>query len=365
MIDFKKRNKRRDLHFETKLSDSKQLLRVSGQGCVIHANSSTGRNDQGEIMIPSPIDGVTVIDRFDGRSLLDYIPRSLNSKKSTAESLQENGLNFERYKDLVENHRLKAVESQFLEAKNLNWHQFGKVKAPAGARISYSYDGSTNAPEKQDVLSSAADLTTVANQLTPSDLAHLNSIASSYGIKNYSQLLFSGNNIYASSQIKNKRHSEEESEEPTNNEVTIEFTGEQPIQVETTNSPTLNSPKITKKLKTEKTEKKLTPLEKMRLKVQQGLNQSIRQEKEQLTLKQQSLDKEHLINRITRPQPQNPYGDQTTSYSSNFNILSTELERSGMSNNLTDIAPNPQNPDNANIYDLYASYSYYTVSKKP
>jgi len=169
-----------------------------------------------------------------------------------------------------------VVEAEFLEAQNQGWHEFGRKKVLPGARISFNYGEAPTVPEKKDLISTAVDLAVVAKQLTHNERSHVNSIAASFGIKNYANFLLSGSIYNPSYKRKQELDLNEDSESAvlSQNDVVIEFTGEQPVQDKDNDqkSPIISkhSP-ITKK---PKPVKKLTPLEAMQEKVRRGLNQS-------------------------------------------------------------------------------------------
>ncbi|KAI8077015.1 alternative splicing regulator-domain-containing protein [Thamnidium elegans] len=111
MVDHRKRAERRRAYYESRLGDIQQLIRVIGVSSKVypdaeqfyyHENPDNLMNWQGNQDIK--------IDRFDGRSLLDFVPDASrgygNIPKEEREMQDE--LNFERYHDLIEAERLNA-----------------------------------------------------------------------------------------------------------------------------------------------------------------------------------------------------------------------------------------------------------------
>ncbi|CAG8808036.1 1596_t:CDS:2, partial [Gigaspora rosea] len=109
MVDHKKRAERRRAYYESRLGDPSQLLRLTGTATKLFPNAEQHyfyENSEKSLMQWQG-DAETRIDRFDGRALLDYLPPdipNLSILPTDERDLQEE-LNFERFRDLVENER--------------------------------------------------------------------------------------------------------------------------------------------------------------------------------------------------------------------------------------------------------------------
>nr|CAG8568242.1 6737_t:CDS:2 [Entrophospora candida] len=125
MVDHKKRAERRRAYYESKLGDPNQLLRLTGNATKLHPDAEQHfyyENSDKSLMLWQG-DNETRIDRFDGRALLDYLPLNdpnvLNMPTDERDFQEE--LNFERFRDLVENERRNVTESECLEDIEADW----------------------------------------------------------------------------------------------------------------------------------------------------------------------------------------------------------------------------------------------------
>ncbi|KAG0180636.1 hypothetical protein DFQ29_000296 [Apophysomyces sp. BC1021] len=154
MVDHKKRAERRRAYYDSKIGDPHQLLRVTGSATKLYPDAEQFYyHENTNNLMPWQGDPDVRIDRFDGRSLLDYIPES-NSRARNEQSQEDrdlaDDLNFARYHDLVEAERLNVTEKERLE--------------------------------ETDILQYVDDLTDKDRQI-------LNDMAKKYSIRNYSRLL--------------------------------------------------------------------------------------------------------------------------------------------------------------------------------
>lgn len=108
-----------------------------------------------------------LIDRFDARAHLDFIPPISTTKPLDEITIEERQCNYERYRILAQNDFLGMAEDKYLHQLHLE-EQFGvsaqfeteKVKKKGtGAAIGYSYDDNEPAPFSQ----------TIANAIQPTE----------------------------------------------------------------------------------------------------------------------------------------------------------------------------------------------------
>ncbi|CAG8728564.1 24513_t:CDS:10 [Cetraspora pellucida] len=125
MVDHKKRAERRRAYYESRLGDPSQLLRLTGTATKLFPNAEQHyfyENSEKSLMQWQG-DAETRIDRFDGRALLDYLPENIPNMfvlPTDERDLQEE-LNFERFRDLVENERRNVSEDSCLEEIEAEW----------------------------------------------------------------------------------------------------------------------------------------------------------------------------------------------------------------------------------------------------
>nr|CAH7767460.1 unnamed protein product [Callosobruchus chinensis] len=111
-------------------------------------------------MMPWQGNSDTLIDRFDGRAHLDYIP-PVKKEEETELSQEERQLNYERYRIIAQNSFLGITEEKFLKQLQLEeqfgyteLHQKGKKEPKSGgAAIGFNYDEGTaiaQVPEQPD-----------------------------------------------------------------------------------------------------------------------------------------------------------------------------------------------------------------------
>ncbi|XP_047090697.1 CLK4-associating serine/arginine rich protein-like [Lolium rigidum] len=157
----RRRAQRRAAYLARRRGDPHQSLQVSGARCRVHRDDAlyqATEDQQG--LIPWNGKQDVLIDRFDGRALLDFIrdpssrPFRAQEKSEEDEELEE-FVNFERYRDLIKHRRrgfsdeagLQHV-AQELEAKAILPFSFEKPQSsqtPASkgsySQVGYSYKG--------------------------------------------------------------------------------------------------------------------------------------------------------------------------------------------------------------------------------
>ncbi|KFB53581.1 AGAP002614-PA-like protein [Anopheles sinensis] len=170
LVDYRKRAERRQDFYERIKADPTQFLQVHGRKCKIHLDASVATAAENPAIMQvifnafgswMPWQGQkdNMIDRFDVRAHLDYIPPVPRSDPEAAdqqeEDADERAMNYERYRVLAQNEFLGTVEEKFLHQLYLE-EQFGvnaqveaetkaaaaasKKKSSAGAAIGYTYE---------------------------------------------------------------------------------------------------------------------------------------------------------------------------------------------------------------------------------
>ncbi|CAG0913821.1 unnamed protein product [Notodromas monacha] len=132
LVDFRKRAERRRDFYEKFTQDPSQSLQLHGRPCKMHlepASSSGAGGESGMGMMPWQGDSKVLIDRFDGRAHLDFIPDAKsfavgkNESEATEMGVYDTDLspsalaqvNYERYRILVQNDFLNVSEEKFLQ----------------------------------------------------------------------------------------------------------------------------------------------------------------------------------------------------------------------------------------------------------
>ncbi|KAI9477124.1 alternative splicing regulator-domain-containing protein [Zychaea mexicana] len=206
MVDHKKRAERRRAFYESRLGDPKQLLRVIGSSTKLYPDAEQYyyHENQDNLM---PWQGNTDIriDRFDGRSLLDFVPEKQTKQRfPNKEQHMMDELNFERYHDLVEAERLGVSEQERLTEVEEEWTKLlerhkallamlnNNRKPEKGYAFDYGTPAATNDEmdnEEESQLLKEADILQYVDELTDKDKMILNDMAGKFGIRNYTRLL--------------------------------------------------------------------------------------------------------------------------------------------------------------------------------
>ncbi|XP_076138687.1 CLK4-associating serine/arginine rich protein isoform X1 [Alosa pseudoharengus] len=156
MVDYKRRGERRREYYEKIKKDPAQFLQVHGRAYKIHLDSAVALAAESPInMMPWQGDVNNMIDRFDVRAHLDYIPTYtpplLNTVTLEQES-EERKCNYERYRGLVQNDFANISEEQCLYQIYVD-ELYGGLQRPnedekkklaeKKASIGYTYEDST------------------------------------------------------------------------------------------------------------------------------------------------------------------------------------------------------------------------------
>ncbi|XP_012990107.1 CLK4-associating serine/arginine rich protein isoform X2 [Esox lucius] len=156
MVDYKRRGERRREYYEKIKKDPAQFLQVHGRAYKIHLDSAVALAAESPInMMPWQGDTNNMIDRFDVRAHLDYIPTftpPLLSSVTPEQESEERKCNYERYRGLVQNDFASISEEQCLYQIQMD-ELYGGLQRPnedekkklakEKATIGYTYEDST------------------------------------------------------------------------------------------------------------------------------------------------------------------------------------------------------------------------------
>ncbi|XP_063287784.1 CLK4-associating serine/arginine rich protein isoform X1 [Pelobates fuscus] len=213
MVDYKKRAERRREYYEKIKKDPAQFLQVHGRSCKIHLDSAVALAAESPVnMMPWQGDPNNMIDRFDVRAHLDYIPEYKPPLLTTISSEQESDdrkCNYERYRGLVQNDFAGISEEQCLYQIYID-ELYGGLQRPGEeekkklsekkASIGYTYEDSTvadlgDSPEKgededsddesksdEDEVIPDIDVEVDVDDITEEQVADLNKQATTYGM---------------------------------------------------------------------------------------------------------------------------------------------------------------------------------------
>nr|CAD7201433.1 unnamed protein product [Timema douglasi] len=132
MVDYKKRAERRRDFYEKIKADPTQFLQLHGRPAKIHLDPTVAiAGDSPANMMPWQGHQDILVDRFDVRAHLDYIPENVTLEQASNETLSKEDrlTNYERYRIIVQNDFLGVAEEKFLHQLYLE-EQFGPVPRP-------------------------------------------------------------------------------------------------------------------------------------------------------------------------------------------------------------------------------------------
>ncbi|KAL0145877.1 alternative splicing regulator-domain-containing protein [Mucor lusitanicus] len=409
MVDHRKRAERRRAYYESRLGDPQQLIRVIGSSTKLYPDAEQFYyHENPENLMPWQANPDIRIDRFDGRSLLDFVPEAnvganlQNISREDRELADE--LNFERYHDLIEAERLNVMESDRLAEVDEEWtklldrHQAKlallkndkkSTNANKGKTFGFDYgttkvaadedlDGEDDDDdEKESQLLREADILQYVNDLTDKDKDILNDMSEKYGIRSYVRLLRvakkdrdeelrslkrkqregkpkdGSRSSRRNERRRRRRHrrndqtddsrykrrysptyepyrndsdessSSEDDDEPdnSNSDFVIEFGSSAPHEGNSKDQSEEESSTARPDAPSAPVEKKLTPMEKLKLKMRAGLEKSIASNEKDRRQKEREKEVEHLqelaksqglpVNAYLRPDP--PMRDDSAS----------------------------------------------------
>uniref|UniRef100_A0A8C1YM27 CLK4-associating serine/arginine rich protein n=1 Tax=Cyprinus carpio TaxID=7962 RepID=A0A8C1YM27_CYPCA len=202
MVDYKRRGERRREFYEKIKKDPAQFLQVHGRAYKIHLDSAVALAAESPLnMMPWQGDTSNMIDRFDVRAHLDYIPTYtpplLNTTAVTS-----------RYRGLVQNDFANISEEQCLYQIYVE-ELYGGLQKPnedekkklaeKKAQIGYTYEDSTvteadeqmekgneddseNSESEEDEVIPDIDVEVDVDELNPEQVTEINKMATTYGM---------------------------------------------------------------------------------------------------------------------------------------------------------------------------------------
>ncbi|XVF59417.1 hypothetical protein PTKIN_Ptkin07bG0274200 [Pterospermum kingtungense] len=211
----RKRAQRRAIFLAKRRGDPQQSIQVIGSRCRIHRDDAlyhATQDQQG--LIPWNGKQDVLIDRFDGRALLDFIREPgtrhfRNQEKTEEEEEVEEFVNFERYRDLIKHRRRGWTDEDGLQQVNLEME--AKVTAPflsdrsqqaqpankgSYSQVGFSYDGNgkeeaqfSDADEEDEEEEEEEDEDDEFNSEDSNDEG-MDTIAKEFGVKRYGWLVY-------------------------------------------------------------------------------------------------------------------------------------------------------------------------------
>nr|XP_023669412.1 CLK4-associating serine/arginine rich protein isoform X2 [Paramormyrops kingsleyae] len=212
MVDYKRRGERRREYYEKIKKDPAQFLQVHGRAYKIHLDSAVALAAESPVnMMPWQGDTNNMIDRFDVRAHLDYIPTYTPPLLSTVPAEQESEerkCNYERYRGLVQNDFASISEEQCLYQIYVDELYGGlqrsneeekKKLSEKKATIGYTYEDSTvteagrvsdkgededseNSESDEDEGIPDIDVEVDVDELNQEQVLELNKMATPYGM---------------------------------------------------------------------------------------------------------------------------------------------------------------------------------------
>ncbi|XP_076949904.1 uncharacterized protein LOC143622726 [Bidens hawaiensis] len=208
----RKRAQRRAVYLAKRRGDPQQSIQVSGSRCrVYHDDGLYQATEDQQGLIPWNGKQDVMIDRFDGRALLDFIRDSDSRRfrvveKTEEEEELEEFVSFERYRDLIK-HRRRGFNdeeglhhvNQEMEAKTaalLGLDRSQTAQAPANkgsySQVGFSYDGDVK-DDNQDSDDDDEDDDDMDEEDFNSDDSNdegMDIIAKEFGVKRYGWMVY-------------------------------------------------------------------------------------------------------------------------------------------------------------------------------
>ncbi|XP_066587182.1 CLK4-associating serine/arginine rich protein [Prorops nasuta] len=235
LVDYRRRAERRRDYYEKIKSDPTQFLQLHGRPCKIHLDPAiAAAGDSPANMMPWQGNEDTLIDRFDVRAHLDWIPEVSDTiDVEVPLSNEDRHINYERYRIIVQNEFLGVTEEKFLHQIHLE-EQFGsstkidagkdKKKSANNAAIGYNYETEEPiaetvkpadpvvAEEKVDDEDSDIDLDICVDvsQIEPSQAHEMNIVAQKYGLLGADYFSFLTQDFEEAESLRQARKQEEE-----------------------------------------------------------------------------------------------------------------------------------------------------------
>ncbi|XP_011505335.1 PREDICTED: CLK4-associating serine/arginine rich protein, partial [Ceratosolen solmsi marchali] len=234
LVDYRRRAERRRDYYEKIKSDPTQFLQLHGRPCKVHLDPViAAAGDSPANMMPWQGNKDNLIDRFDVRAHLDWIPEATNTNDIDIPLTSEDRhINYERYRIIVQNEFLTVTEEKFLHQIHLE-EQFGsstklefakdKKKSSNTAAIGYNYEteeaiseiSKTIDPnlseEKEDEDSDIdLDICVDVSQIEPSQAHEMNLVAQKYGLLGADYFSFLTQDFEEAETLRQARKQEEE-----------------------------------------------------------------------------------------------------------------------------------------------------------
>ncbi|XP_063994017.1 CLK4-associating serine/arginine rich protein-like [Diachasmimorpha longicaudata] len=234
LVDYRRRAERRRDYYEKIKSDPTQFLQLHGRPCKIHLDAAiAAAGDSPANMMPWQGHDDNLIDRFDVRAHLDWIPDPTNTiDMDVALTSEDRHINYERYRIIVQNEFLGVTEEKFLHQIHLE-EQFGsstkpdsikdKKKSSNNAAIGYNYETDEPIPdtirpesnsieEKPEDEDSDIDLDICVDvsQIEPSQAHEMNQVAQKYGLMGADYFSFLTQDFEEAETLRQARKQEEE-----------------------------------------------------------------------------------------------------------------------------------------------------------
>ncbi|OXU26407.1 hypothetical protein TSAR_009775 [Trichomalopsis sarcophagae] len=235
LVDYRRRAERRRDYYEKIKSDPTQFLQLHGRPCKIHLDPViAAAGDSPANMMPWQGNQDNLIDRFDVRAHLDWIPEATNATEIDVPLTSEDRhINYERYRIIVQNEFLNVTEEKFLHQIHLE-EQFGsstkpdlvkdKKKSSNNAAIGYNYETEEPIPETPKPADPAAvpeekedddsdidlDICVDVSQIEPSQAHEMNQVAQKYGLVGADYFSFLTQDFEEAETLRQARKQEEE-----------------------------------------------------------------------------------------------------------------------------------------------------------
>ncbi|GKU94743.1 hypothetical protein SLEP1_g8188 [Rubroshorea leprosula] len=212
----RKRAQRRAIFLAKRRGDPQQSIQLIGSRCRIHRDDALYHATQDEQgLIPWNGKQDVLIDRFDGRALLDFIRESGSRRFRAEENSEEDEeldefVNFERYRDLIKHRRRGFTDEEGLQ--HVNQEMETKAIAPfisnsrsqpaqpaskgLYSQVGFSYDGNgkeeTQVSDAEDDEDDDGDEEDDEDEFNSDDSNDegMDIIAKDYGIKRYGWLVY-------------------------------------------------------------------------------------------------------------------------------------------------------------------------------
>lgn len=235
LVDYRRRAERRRDYYEKIKSDPTQFLQLYGRPCKIHLDPAiAAAGDSPANMMPWQGNDDNLIDRFDVRAHLDWIPEAPDTiDVDIALTSEDRHINYERYRIIVQNEFLGVTEEKFLHQIHLE-ELYGsstkldaakdKKKSSNNAAIGYNYETEEPIPEpvksadpmmseeKGDDEDSDIDLDICVDvsQIEPSQAHEMNLVAQKYGLLGADYFSFLTQDFEEAETLRQARKQEEE-----------------------------------------------------------------------------------------------------------------------------------------------------------